>query len=329
MPYDEDEEKPVKKKRRFRLFDFERDGKGVNKEDIYTKHDLKGFFISLKLRFSQLISVNILMILGNFPIFFAILGFSGLLRYQYMAPHEDLFMNVGGLLLDNGGASGLSQVLRALFATQTEASVMTTANWVFLGLSLLTLFTFGLVNVGTTYLLREMVRGNPVFIWDDFRHAVKVNKKQGFFFGIFDGILLILIPYNLVFFFMQSGFLMSFLFWTMLMISIIYFFMRFYIYLQIVTFDLPMKKILKNSLIFAILNAKRNFMALLGIAVCVLIDFMCFFVAFTIPLAIAIPLVILFALGAFMGMYAAFFKVDEIMVDHSEDENDGTPVPAE
>ena len=66
--------------KKFKLFDFTKDGKGVSKaetEDI--KPNLSGFFKQYKNKFSRLLSVNIFMVLGNFPLFFAGLALAGVL----------------------------------------------------------------------------------------------------------------------------------------------------------------------------------------------------------------------------------------------------------
>ncbi len=337
MPFDEhndqnrwksEEAEPQEKKKRFRLFDMNRDGKGVSKEDIYTKHDLKGFFISLKLHFSQLVSVNLISVICNFPVFFALAGLSGLFQFEYTTPQNPLYANFAGLALHDAGASGLTGALRGILATEVAASAMTVTSYVMLLLSLLTAFTFGLVNTGTTYLHREMVRGNPVFMLEDFVYAIRRNFKQGFFFGIVDFLMLLVIPFNLFFFSGQETMFMSICFWMMLVLSVLYVFMRFYIYLQIVSFELSMRKILKNAMIFSLLNVKRNIVALLGILLLVAITFICFTTAITLPLGIASPLLILFALGSYMAMYAAFFKVEEIMVqDAPTDEASGIALP--
>lgn len=326
--YDPSEsEEPKKKKRSFFHRDKERDD--VRVEDIYTKHDLKGFFISLKLHFREIVYLNIISLIGNFPFIFALLGLSGVFRLQYTTPTAPQFSNIGGLLLQNSG-DAYSNTLHTLFAFQTENAALTTANWICFMLAALMLFTFGLVNVGVTYVLRELVRGKPVFIWDDFWEAVKKNWKQAFFFGIFDLLLIVVIPYNLFFFMTGQGFLQltgdfvaSLFFWLMLFIGITYMFMRFYIYLQMVTFDLPIRKILKNSLIFSLLNIKRNLLVLVGLATLVILNLLCFTVTFLIPLGIFLPLAVVFGLGSFMAMYAAYFKVEEIMIDHSPEEAEG------
>ena len=84
-------------------------------------------------------------------------------------------------------------------------------------------------------------------------------------------------------------------------------------YLLLVTFDLSIPKILKNSLIFSIIGFKRNFMATLGILVLLLLNYMVF--VYVQPLGIVLPLVLTLSNGAFMSTYAAYFKIKEIMID--------------
>ena len=54
----------MEKKKRFKLFDSQREGRGVEKGDVYIKTDLKGFFIKYKECFPNLLTVNLLMVLG-------------------------------------------------------------------------------------------------------------------------------------------------------------------------------------------------------------------------------------------------------------------------
>ena len=91
--------------------------------------------------------------------------------------------------------------------------------------------------------------------------------------------------------------------------------MRYYIYIQMVTFKLSIVKILKNSMIFALIGMKRNILALLGIAVILVLEVMFLLVTALQPVAVAAPLAILFSTFAYMKVYAAYFKIKEIMID--------------
>jgi hypothetical protein len=84
-----------------------------------------------------------------------------------------------------------------------------------------------------------------------------------------------------------------------------------------VTFDLKVFKILKNSMIFALLGFKRNFVALLGILAGILIELICIIGVggILLPFGIALPFIILFSTFAYMKVYAAYFKMKEVMID--------------
>ena len=82
-----------------------------------------------------------------------------------------------------------------------------------------------------------------------------------------------------------------------------------------VTFKLSVTKILKNSMIFALIGMKRNIIAFLGIAVILVLEVMFLMVTALQPVAVAAPLAILFSTFAYMKVYAAYFKIKEIMID--------------
>ena len=71
---------PVKppKKKKFSLFGgYWRDGKGVKKEDVITDYNFINFFKLYARKFTRLVWVNALYIVGNFPIFFLLLAVAG------------------------------------------------------------------------------------------------------------------------------------------------------------------------------------------------------------------------------------------------------------
>lgn len=315
LPGDEENEP---KKRRFRLFDSQREGKGVTKEDAKITPDLGGFFRSFRRNFSKLLSVNLLTLIGNFPLLFAILALSGITKVAYMTPLSGYFADLRVLMLLEGARDPATMATIGALGVQITNTAMTTTSYIFFAISALTLFTFGFTKVGTTYIIRALIRGEPTFMLSDFKYAIKKNKKQAFLYGILDLVFLLLIPINvLILFEAAGGFLNSVFLWTNVLLAILYFFMRPYIYLQMITFDLRLIKILKNSLIFALLGFKRNFMALLGFVLLVLLMiFLIFGIGGALlPLGLAIPMVLLFSLGSFMGDFAAWFKIREIMID--------------
>ncbi len=295
-----------------KLFNYSLEGKGVKKEPVGPKN-LKNFFKYFANNFTRLVTVNIYCVLGNFPILFALFAFSGNLNRDSFAPAYKLFAPIYGLMQHE--TSPITMALHGLYGTQTEISWPTTATYVVLALSALVIFTYGYVNVGTTYILRNIVKGEPIFMWEDFKYAIRRNRKQGMIMGILDLLFSVLVVYDIVFFYYNTGVssVLNFMFWASLLLAALWFWMRFYVYILMVTFDLSIFKLLKNSLIFSVLGFKRNFMATLGIAAVIAITFIV--TMYALPIGILIPFICAFGIGAFMSCYAAFPKIKEIMID--------------
>ncbi len=306
------------KNKKFRLFDSQRVGKGVSKSASQMEPGLKRFWITLKDNFGKIVSVNIFMVLGNFPLFFLIMNLSGVFKIPYFLPSSDLFQNTAGIFAAEGAMTPYKLALLGIQATPVQSLAPTAINYVFYGLSALSLLTFGCVNVGTAYILRNIASGEPVFVWSDFWYAVKRNWKQALPFGALDMGILALLGADI--YLLVSGtsrFFTSLLFWGSVIVLVFYFVMRFYIYVQMVTFKMSVFKILKNSVIFALAGFKRNILAVLGIVVLVLLEMMFTFGSggILLPLAVGLPLAVLFALMAYMKVYASYFKIKELIID--------------
>ncbi len=309
--------KKTDKEKRFKLFDLTRDGNGISKRSPLSESGLKRFFVTYKDNFGKLISVNMLMVLGNFPLFFIIAVLSGYTKAEALIPTSDLFQNINGLFMA-GDPTPFKMSLYALEGLQNSVLLNTALSYVFYGIGALALLTFGLVNVGTAYILRNMAMGEPIFVWTDFWYAVKRNWKQALPFGIIDGIINVLLIFNIYTTIISgSNFFGSMMFWGNIVLIILYFCMRCYIYVQMVTFKLSVFKIMKNSLIFALLGLKRNILALLGNVFFLVLEIAFIFGlgGVLMPLAVAMPLAILFATLAYMKVYASYFKIKEIMIE--------------
>ena len=106
------------------------------------------------------------------------------------------------------------------------------------------------------------------------------------------------------------------MFFTVCAVAIIYFFMRFYLYLLEVTFELSIGKIFKNALIFTALGIKRNLMAALGIALLTAIDvgLIAIFFPLNIPIPLILPFFYYISFTAFTSAYAAYPVIDKYMI---------------
>ena len=317
-------EKKKQRSGRLRLINLERDGKGISKSRANETPGLKKFFATLFNNFGKLVYVNIFMVLGNFPLLFLIINLSGYFKNPYYIPFSDFFQNISGIFSAEQGLSPYKMTLYALEGLQHQSLAPTATTYVFYGLSALTLITFGLVNVGTAYIVRNIVKGDPVFPFQDFVYAIKRNWRQALPFGALDAGIIALLTWNLYSMITTtSNFFASMLFWSNVVLFILYFFMRYYIYVQMVTFKLTVFKIIKNSLILSLLGVGRNFIALFGILLTVFFEILFLFGlgGVLMPFAVAAPLAILFAFSSYTKVYAAYPKIKQYMIDPYLDEH--------
>lgn len=303
-------------KKRPTLYDlFHKDpfsGKGVSKKDTVPR-TFGNFFKLSWWHMGTIISVNLVFMLGNFPLLLGLLGASGILSDSLPTPASSVYANLFGTIRE--GADPFTAAIYGVHGMPAEFLVTSNATRVMFVLTFLVVFTWGFVNVGTTYILRNLVKGDAIFFIHDFFYAIKRNLRQGFIMGIIDIVLIFVIVYDLMLFYAQMMYYWyaPFMFYFMLFLAIIYAVMRFYIYNLIITFDLKLTKIIKNAFIFSSLAWKRNGLALIGIALLGIIDW--YLLKFLTPVGIILPIIFLYGYCAYIGSYAAWPKIKAIMVD--------------
>jgi len=295
-------------KKRFNLFEFfngSKDGPGVIKEEANSPRDIKFFFKLYWRNIGRICTANLYYIFGNFPIFFGLLGFY--FMESTTAASSSLFGPVSGAVAFN--ASPVTAALFGVHGAQVATNVPSSTSYLFWLLTLLVIFTFGFVNVGCAYIMRAIVKGQHFSLFSDFFSAIKRNLKQGFFMGIVDAILIAACVYAMAFYYMVG----SQLFLVSIIMMCFYVMMRYYFYIMLITFDLSIWKIIKNSLIFTLLGFKRNILAFIGGLLMIFIEYMVLNIF--MPLGIIFPFVLFFSVPMFFGTFAAYPKVKEIMID--------------
>ena len=305
------------KRIKFNIFTrFQKEGKGVDPDEVKIADDPKlvNFFKLVGRKLNQLLSINLFVIFGNFPIFFFLLALTRYFSIHSTAPIYSAYAPLYGIMKFGESSPALAS-LWTIFSRRQDISIMSVADWILIGLGLLVIFTFGPVRVGITYILRNMFRGEPVFMWHDFWYAIKRNLKQALIYGVMDVIIIFLIVFDIMFFNLNynSSLLISIFFFMILFLALLYYLMRTYIYLMLVTFDLSIPKLLKNGLLFSVLGIKRNLMFVLGTLILALFEY--FLMIVYVPLAVIVPFIILPSLILIMGVYAAYPKIKEIMID--------------
>lgn len=318
------DEESEPKKRKFNIFDrlYGTDGPGVADDELSVLEDpsLVNFFKLTWRKLWKLFSVNLIYIFGNFPLLFLAIYISKWTQIETAAPAYSAYSALYGSAL--ASPSPVTATLVGIYGRTGTVYLDTPLSKVFLFASILVVFTFGLVNVGCTRILRTMVREEPMFFRQDFFEAIKKNFRQGLLFGVVDCVICALLIFDVVWFNANTGGMMTFFLIVSWGTIIIYAMMRMYVYLMMITFDLSIPKLLKNALIFTALGIKRNLLALLG---SVVVFGLCWaLITFAFPLGFTAFLIIPFALSAFMCAYAAYPKINEVMIEPYYDK-DGKP----
>ena len=145
---DSSDEPELKRRRSLNPFEnmFRRDGKGVEKDEVKVldKPGIANFFKLFRRKLNIIFSCNILLIFGNFPIFFAIAAYA-YTATDILSPVSSMYSVLRGSAFFD--SSPLVMTLMGVYGRQGTVLSFSTLSWIFFGISLLTLFTFGPVHV--------------------------------------------------------------------------------------------------------------------------------------------------------------------------------------
>lgn len=326
--FDELENEPKKKKKKFNLFDtFYNKERTTDNEGGWHERTFAYFFPLLGQNITRLLYINLFFIIGNFPIFIIMLALSQNLHLHATSPTNPLYAPIYGAMR-LGAASPASAAFSGIYGATTNVALWTTLARVVLIVGIVLLFfTFGPVMTGTTYIIRNIVKGEPIFLFNDFFYAIKKNIKQCVVLGILDLIISFLLLYDIYFFYLNPQLPASGAFIVIsIFLLVLYFMMRFYMYTIMITFDLKLFKILKNSLIFVLLALGRNLIALVGVALAVVINYG--IVLAFVPVGVVLPFILTISVCMFIYTYAAWPKIKKVMIDPYYDE-EGRPLPVD
>jgi len=292
-----------------------RDGKGVEKGEDTTP-TLKYFFKLWGRKFWKLVSLNFFMLVQIIPLMGCIFLYLG--GPKVPTQYDPLYTVLLGAQNAMPTSEGATLFTGAAGLLQQTPIFNSWAHWVMGGLIIFHLVTYGWQRAASTYILRNLVRGDGVFMWSDYFYAVRKNLKQGFVMGILDTVAIFALVFDFIYFLNSPTTGMNnFMYIMIFALILIYGIMRFYTYLMMVTFNMKLGKILKNALIFTVLGIKRNIMALLGIVA--LTGIFVALIVFLLPLKMAfviiLPFLCLLAFCGFMYTYAAYPVLQRYMID--------------
>lgn len=160
--------------------------------------------------------------------------------------------------------------------------------WKLFGLNLiyvlacLPVFTIGPATAGITKVLKNWASDKNAYVWSDFKDAFRENFVRAFAWGIVDiiayaGIFSGLYMYSAIAAdqtLNASPVVYYGLYIITLSVGITFTIMNYYVYLMMVSTDLPMKSIIKNALALSYLAPKKNIIALAANVILPLIVFL-------------------------------------------------------
>lgn len=166
---------------------------------------------------------------------------------------------------------------------------------------------YGPLTAGLTFCVRNMVTRKAFWISDLFTKA-KSNFKQSLIFGLID---IFVILCCVLYCSMELGEGLNFynaIKYVAIFVAVLYFFMRFYIYTMVVTFDLSIKNILTNARLFVVLGFFKNLLATL-IGAVIAISFIS-----TPIIDIVLFATLYFSLCRFSAVFSTYPVIDEYIL---------------
>jgi uncharacterized membrane protein YesL len=277
----------------FGLFDFTKPGPGVPKDER-PKPRIFLFFEVFFRKFWNLIIINMLFVLFNLPALIVASLVTTLIFSQNILPGDP------------------SDSMVALYETMFRLSI----GVLFVCIPVITV---GPAQAGFTYILRNYARQEHSFIWSDFKeHALK-NFKQSMIVSGIDLVVLVLMSISMKYYIVlnNGNILMSMASILMGLAFILYIMMHIYIYPMLVTFNLTIKQLYKNALIFAGIKFIPNFIILIICGLLVLFTFGGI-VPFNPIMGIPIYFVLTASLIGFILNFYAYPKLEKYMIGNNE-----------
>lgn len=186
------------------------------------------------------------------------------------------------------------------------------------------LFVAGPAIAGFTYVIRNFQREEHAWVFSDFKDHFKANFKQATALAFIDSVVYFVLYVAFVFYTYAlpahstaiTGFA-PMLTAVIAVIAVVYTWMHYYIYVMMVTFDLSLKDMLKNALLFAIGKLPLNIfitaicLAIIGVSI-----------YFNIVAGIIAAAVISLSLIGYIIIFSVYPTIDEYLIQPVSAESD-------
>lgn len=303
----------------FGLFDYTKEGKGVYPDDP-PKGPISTFFSVLGRKFWKICTINILYVVFSLPALI-LAFFSASFVVQTFLPGmtvESLvkLFEESGLILQEG-------VTMQDFANVQMLQIFFITAMFLVGLSLVIV---GPVHAGVTYVLRNYSREEHAFVWLDFKENALKNLKQSLISGLISVLLTFIFVVNFSFYssssFISNDILRVFLKTLVVILFILWCMVQMYLYPMMVTFQLTLKQLLKNCMLFSILRLPLNILMLFfSTLILFVIPGVLLFMGYgiTVMLAGVWYVVLAFGLNLLMTNFFVYRALDKYMIKRIRD----------
>ena len=216
------------------FFNYDKPGRGISKEEAKKRN----YFAILGRKLTLIMKANLLFFGVNIILFLA------------------LFAPIFSLLI-NASRGNANQTILYYANVLSGKQLMSPVPFLILAL-------FSPTFAGLTYLCRNFARQEHVFLVSDFFEQTKKNWKQSIIAGLILSALLYLYMTAFVVYWSFGSLILRI---AISVLGILLACMSFYVFPQIVTFQLSLRQIFKNAMIFAIANLPYNMLVFVALAV--------------------------------------------------------------
>ncbi len=286
-------------------FNYAKPGKGVERRDPNKKR-IAVFFEIFFRKFWGLCKANLLYVICCIPAFVVMIFVSGILTSgitDYFTP-----------IIAQSFGSGPADVLNGVVELQVAFFDMVLRT--FVALLFTVFFGAGPVTAGLTYILRNYAREEHVWLISDMWQRTKSNFGQALVVWVTDVLAFVVLTIAFKFYLGIPG-PMSYLAGLIGFVSLVFIMMHFYIYQLMVTFELKLKDLYKNSLLLVFAEAPKNlaiFVAMVLIHIIIpyfgtVMGNMPLFM----PIFLLLEVVVLLAASGFMSNFFVYSTVEKFI----------------
>ncbi len=300
---------------------YNKPGKGVD-ENAPQKRSFFRFWELYGRKLGKLAKVNLIYAVALIPTFVVGIFLTGIITSSVLS--SDMMQKT---LIDMSAQFSESMKIPASELMEKLCVILDATGRVALTYLYAALWGMGPATAGATIVWRNFSREEHAWLWSDFKDSFLGNFKQSIAVFLIDVVVFLLLTIAIRVYASATGFVkaLQYLIWI---VAIIYTMMHFYLYPMMITFELKLKDLFKNALIFAIGKLPSNLLVLVCIIAVHLVPayFLTvfigeYFVAYVVAMVLVESLVLL-SFSGFLVNFNATYKINKYMMDKIDESDE-------